>query len=228
LILKELGLQKTTLLDYPGKVAATLFTPGCNLRCPYCHNPGLVQDIDRSSLLPLEEIKAFLKKRAGVLGGVVITGGEPLIYSEDLCELAEYIHSLGLLVKLDTNGTLPGELSRFPADFIAMDFKTSLKRYKLMGSLPEMEKKLKESLSYIKASGIHHQIRCTVHPDWINLDDAAEMAEELKGIEQLRLTAFRPGHTLNPDYAEKKAPDSSFMNRLKDFFESRNLPVIVE
>jgi len=98
--LKALGLVKTTLLDYPGKVAATLFTPGCNLRCPYCHNPGLVQDIDRSSLLPLAEIHAFLKKRAGVLGGVVFTGGEPLLFNEDLRALSEYIHSLGLKVRI--------------------------------------------------------------------------------------------------------------------------------
>lgn len=226
--LTALGLQKTTLLDYPGKVAATLFTPGCNLRCPYCHNPGLVQDIDRSSLLPLEEIKAFLKKRAGVLGGVVITGGEPLIYSEDLCELAEYIHSLGLLLKLDTNGTFPGELSRFPADFIAMDYKTSVKKYSLMGGPEDIVKKLSESLNYLRQSGIPHQIRTTVHPEWLSMEDAAEMAEELQGVDQLRLTAFRPGITLNPGYAEKKAPDSSYMNRLKDFFSSKDISVIVE
>jgi len=227
--LKALGLVKTTLLDYPGKVAATLFTPGCNLRCPYCHNPGLVQDIDRSSLLPLAEIHAFLKKRAGVLGGVVITGGEPLLFNEDLRALSEYIHSLGLKVKLDTNGTFPGELSDFPADFIAMDLKTSPEKYSLMGyKQKDIIEKLKASITFIKNSGKEHQIRSTVHEDWITMDDAKDMAVLLKGVNQLRLTAFRPDVTLNPDFRKKKSPSSDYLNRLKDFFISCSIPTIVE
>jgi len=104
--LTHVGLQKTTLLDFPGEVAATVFTPGCNLRCPYCHNPSLVQPPYPQDLISLEELDRFLEKRAKVLGGVCITGGEPLLH-DNLDELISLIRSHGLKVKLDTNGTFP-------------------------------------------------------------------------------------------------------------------------
>lgn len=227
--LTHMGLQKTTLIDYPGKVAAVIFTPGCNLRCPYCHNPDLVQNIDRSSLIPKEEIESFLKRRSSVLGGVVISGGEPLMFRDDLIELIKYIHSLGMKVKLDTNGTFPRELLSMDVDYIAMDLKTSPKKYPLLGyNIKNTEKILKESLQYIKTCGIDHQIRCTVVDELIDESDVYEMANLLQGIKQLRLTPFRPGNTLDPMYGQKKSPSAAMMQTLKDLFISKGIPTIVE
>lgn len=227
--LTHLGLVKTTLLDYPGKVASTLFTPGCNLRCPYCHNPELVENINKDSLLPLEEVLSFLKRRAKMISAVVLTGGEPLLYGDDLISLAKEIHDLGLLLKIDTNGTLPGILSRFPADFIAMDLKTSPERYKEMGYGGQgIEELLLGSLKFIKESGIPHQIRCTYTPDLISEKDVNAMVRMLKGVDQLRLTAFRPGQTLDPNYRQKKSPDLQTMEELRDLFISKGIPTIVE
>ena len=147
--LSSLGLVKTTLIDFPGEVAATVFTPGCNLRCPYCHNPELVIPPFGDTLFPIEEVRRFLAKRAAVLGGVCITGGEPLIHAEpqgDLYELINFCKGLGLKVKLDTNGCFPGRLMpllsiaeavsageqggrRNCLDYIAMDIKTVPEKY---------------------------------------------------------------------------------------------------
>jgi pyruvate formate lyase activating enzyme len=129
--LSSLGLIKTSLIDFPGEVAAVLFTFGCNLRCPYCQNPALVTGPPPRDFISREEVRAFLKKRKDVLGGVCITGGEPLLHS-DLGELIGEIKSLGLKVKLDTNGTIPERLREANVDYVAIDFKTSLEKYRLL------------------------------------------------------------------------------------------------
>lgn len=121
--LDRLGLVKTTLLDYPGEVAATIFTPGCNLRCPYCHNPDFVSGDPTGEEITLGEFFRFLEKRKGVLGGICITGGEPLIH-KDLGDLIAAVRERGLKVKLDTNGTFPERLASLDVDYIAMDLKT--------------------------------------------------------------------------------------------------------
>lgn len=122
------GLQKMTLLDYPGKVACTVFLTGCNLRCPFCHNPSLVLPGWDAQELPVEDLLDFLKTRVRKLDGVCVTGGEPTI-QEDLPEFLEQLHRLGFLVKLDTNGTGPkmlGELLNAGLlDYVAMDIKNS-------------------------------------------------------------------------------------------------------
>ncbi|MBI9100514.1 MAG: radical SAM protein, partial [Spirochaetaceae bacterium] len=119
--LAKAALLKTTLLDYPGEVASILFTPGCNLRCPYCHNPSLVNHRGNDeNLRSINELKDFLQKRQHLLGAVVISGGEPLLY-EGTKDLVDYIKSLGLKVKIDTNGLYPERLRKLNVDYIAMD-----------------------------------------------------------------------------------------------------------
>ena len=124
--MKIYGLQKLTLLDYPGKTACTIFTGGCNFRCPFCHNALLVTDIDESDTYTEEEILSFLSKRQGLLDGVCITGGEPLMHS-DIIEFVKRIKELGYKVKLDTNGTFPERLKELLenslVDYVAMDIK---------------------------------------------------------------------------------------------------------
>ena len=126
--MKIAGLQKLTLLDYPGKTACTVFTWGCNLRCPYCHNAGLVTG-SFSEGMPAETVYAFLEKRKGLLDGVCITGGEPLL-QPDLAAFLEPIHEMGFLIKLDTNGTMPERLQALcetgMVNAVAMDIKNCI------------------------------------------------------------------------------------------------------
>ena len=217
----RVALQKTTLLDFPGEVAATVFTPGCNLRCPYCHNPELVQPPYPKELISFEELDRFLKKRAKVLGGVCISGGEPLLHT-GLSELIELIRSHGLKVKLDTNGTFPERLVQIDADYIAMDLKTSPEKYEELllpgsknnGNKKDLGTQVKKSLSYLKTSGIPYEIRTTVVPGIIGLEEINTMAPLLEGVEKYSLTPFRGGNTLDPAYSHYPPPSEALMDEL--------------
>ncbi|MDR2066415.1 MAG: anaerobic ribonucleoside-triphosphate reductase activating protein [Endomicrobium sp.] len=164
--MKIAGLQKLSLIDYPQIPAAIIFTQGCNMKCPYCHNRQLVYPNLFENLLNEEEIFKFLKKRTGLLKGVVITGGEPTI-QKDLVEFILKIKNLGFLVKLDTNGTNPNVLqeliSKKLIDFIAMDIKADFTKYSTFfnGDL----NLIKLSIHIIKFSGIRHLFRTTYDRD---------------------------------------------------------------
>lgn len=209
-------LLKTTLLDYPGEVAATLFTFGCNLRCPYCHNPELVLADLKPTPLEWEIIANYLKKRSKVLSGVCITGGEPLINDFDEFKFfVDKIHSLGLKVKLDTNGTFPDKLKKLPVDFIAMDIKTSLYKYNLVGKVPDIEEKIKESINYIKICKIDYEFRTTVVPNIVTIDDIYEITTYLTGAKKYILAQFRPTKTLNPDWVNKESYPIKVLEEMK-------------
>ena len=136
------GLQKMTLLDFPGKVACTVFLGGCDLRCPFCHNAELI-DGTAPAVMDEEELLAFLKKRQGLLEGVAVTGGEPLLRGTELVSLAEKIRDLGYPLKLDTNGTHPERLARLTeaglVSYVAMDIKNSPDRYAETSGLEKMD-----------------------------------------------------------------------------------------
>ena len=151
-MIKSAGFIKTTLVNYPGKVAAALFLPGCDLRCPYCHNPELVLNT-ADDLVDIEEILAYLEKRRGLLQGVCISGGEPLVH-EDLGELAKAIKDMGYLLKIDTNGTFPDRILSLEPDFIAMDIKTVPEKYPMLSPVqdPALPDKIKSSIEIIKKS----------------------------------------------------------------------------
>ena len=160
------GLQKLTLLDYPGKVACTVFTGGCNFRCPFCHNASLVLRPDEGEHIPEEELFALLKKRQGVLEGVCITGGEPTL-AFGLETLMARIKEMGYLVKLDTNGTRPKAVKRIIdaglADMIAMDIKNSYEKYpETCGISGYDTAPIRESIQLIMSSGIDYEFRTTV------------------------------------------------------------------
>jgi pyruvate formate lyase activating enzyme len=221
----KFGLLKTTLLDYPGRVASVIFTPLCNLRCPYCHNPELVFNQDDSDLLSREEISAFLNKRASVLGGVVISGGEPLLHGEVLIELIEEIHSHNLKVKIDTNGLFPGWLPKLKADFIAMDLKTSPKRYEELGFKGDnCGELLDQSARYIKESGVAHQFRTTLSEDLVSPEDINLMVPLLSGCSEHRITPFKPGHTLSEQWQKKAPPKESYINLMVNLFKEKGIP----
>ncbi|MDR1523118.1 MAG: anaerobic ribonucleoside-triphosphate reductase activating protein [Endomicrobium sp.] len=170
--MKIAGLQKLSLIDYPKIPAAVIFTQGCNMRCPYCHNRQLVDPNLFENLLNEEEIFEFLNKRIGLLKGIVITGGEPTI-QKDLVEFILKIKRLGFLVKLDTNGTNPNVLqeliSKKLIDFIAMDIKADFAKYSTFfnGDL----NLIKLSVDIIKASGIIHLFRTTYDKDLLQDKD---------------------------------------------------------
>ena len=161
--MKISGLMKLTLLDYPGKVACTVFLAGCNFRCPFCHNGSLVRggDLDISE----DELFTFLARRKGVLDGVCLTGGEPTLY-EEIFDLARKIKALGFSLKLDTNGSNPERLGRFIdeglCDYAAMDVKSSPEGYAAACGTSVDMKKIKESIAILKTRGIPHEFRTTV------------------------------------------------------------------
>ncbi len=202
----KFGLVRTSLIDYPGEVAAVLFTRGCNLRCPYCHNPELVTGPEPGGMLGTEEVLAFLGRRKAVLGGVCVSGGEPLLHPELPAFLRE-IRRMGLKVKLDTNGTLPDALRRVEADYIAMDLKTLPERYGLLAAGGEsFAEAVRESAEYIKGNGCDHELRTTAAPGIFGPEDIPGMAALVRGARRYVLAAFRPGETLDPDYGRDTAP----------------------
>lgn len=218
MMLTRVGLQKTTLLDFPGQVAATVFTPGCNLRCPYCHNPLLLHPPYPEDLISLDELDRFLAKRAKVLGGVCISGGEPLLH-ENLDELLGIIHRHGLKVKLDTNGTFPERLARAQVEYIAMDLKTVPEKYEiLLGAVSSGQistaAKIRSSIKYLQSATIPYEIRTTVVPGIIGAAELREILPLLQGAERYVLTPFRQAETLDPAYATLHAPGDDELNTL--------------
>lgn len=181
------GLLKFSLIDYPGKVAAVVFTQGCNYRCPFCHNPELVvPELFGPSLDP-QEVLGFLEKRRGQLQGVVITGGEPTLHP-GLGVFLERIRSMGFLVKLDTNGSSPdilrNLLKRGLLDFVAMDIKSSWQNYcKATGVAADIEKPL-DSIRILQCSGVAHQFRTTALKPVLGVEDARSVVKMLGSAER--------------------------------------------
>lgn len=192
------GLEKVSMNDYPGLVAAVVFIPGCNLRCPYCHNASLIRRPFPDDLLSFEKIINYLRKRKNVLGGVCISGGEPLLFSR-LSELIATVRGLGFPVKIDTNGTLPDRLAQLSPDFIAMDIKTSPRKYDLLGC--DYGEAVMKSVEWIRRSGIRHQFRTTVVPGITEIEDLDEIAL-LTADSPWVLHNFRNGNVLDPTYLD--------------------------
>ena len=188
------GLQKLTLLDYPGKVACTLFTGGCNFRCPYCHNAGLVIQSSQAAVISEEEVLAFLKKRQGLLDGVCISGGEPLLH-HDIGDFIQKVKSLGYLVKLDTNGSMPdflrGLVEEKSVDYVAMDIKNSRQKYGYTIGVPEYDTSLiEQSVEYLKKSSIPYEFRTTVVREFHQREDFIHIGKWLSGDSPYYLQGF--------------------------------------
>lgn len=187
------GLQKTTLLDFPTKVACTVFTGGCNFRCPFCHNASLVLGEDKTPDLPQEEFFRFLERRRGILDGVCVTGGEPLL-QKDLIPFLQKIRDMGLAVKLDTNGSAPGRLAEIlrvvPPDYIAMDIKNSREKYAMTCGLPSFPEGVEQSIDRIMNSGIPYEFRTTVVRELHTVADIKSIARRIAGARHYYLQGF--------------------------------------
>lgn len=218
------GLEKTSLIDYPGLVATVLFVRGCNLRCPYCHNPELVEGPEPEGMESWETVIGFLDKRRSILQGVCISGGEPLLVPE-LPFLISEIQKLGYKVKVDTNGTQPGVLEKLQPDYIAMDVKTSPDKYPLVGGNRETGAAVLESAHILIRRGIPHEFRITVAPEIFDLSDAREWASRLQGAMQVVLTGVRVQHVLDPNYGGRVTLyPTSFLQEVKDQFQETGIP----
>lgn len=213
------GLEKVSLLDYPGKVSSVIFTYGCNLRCPYCHNPELViEELSKSESLQEEYVLDFLKKRKKLLDGVVITGGEPLIH-KDIEKFVQKIKDIGLLVKLDTNGGYPKRLKSLLKkdllDYIDMDIKYSEDIYKkgLNGGRPIPN--IRESIDIIMNSGIDYSFRTTFVKFLHTVESVDEICKMIQGAEMYYIQNFRAGKTIDPSLDSTFSFDRKELKKMK-------------
>lgn len=209
------GLQKTTLLDFPGHVACTIFLGGCNFRCPFCQNRDIVLakeitaaetksadgEAGKASIISEEVFVRFLKKRQNILEGVCITGGEPTL-SPDLGEWIDRLHSMGFQVKLDTNGyrpdTLCGLFEHHKPDYIAMDIKAAPSRYAFASGVDRLDiNRIQESTGLIRQSGIPYEFRTTVAKELQAMDDFREIGKWLAGSQAYYLQSYQDCETLS-------------------------------
>lgn len=193
------GLQKSSLIDYPEKISAIIFTQGCNFKCPYCHNPELIGNISSEPLGSLE-ILDFLQSRIGKLDGVVITGGEPTLH-KDLPEFIKQIKDLGFCVKLDTNGTNPIMLKKLLdeklIDYVAMDIKAPIEKYSDVVCTEVETANVLKSIEMLKNSSIQFEFRTTVVKSQLSVDDFDKIGKMIEGSEKYYLQRFVPSKTLN-------------------------------
>lgn len=193
------GLQKTTLLDYPERVACTVFTGGCNLRCPFCHNASLVLSPAELPELSEKSFFEFLSKRRGILDGVCVTGGEPLL-QPDIVPFLLRIRSLGFSVKLDTNGSLPQRLSEAleagAVDYVAMDIKNSKEKYVRTVGVTQNTDVFEQSIRLIMSCGLPYEFRTTVVKELHDKRDILAIAQSIEGAERYYLQSFKPSDDL--------------------------------
>jgi pyruvate formate lyase activating enzyme len=199
------GIEKFTLIDYPGKIACMVYTIGCNFRCPYCHNPELVDETTDVHISE-RELYDFLETRKGMLDGVVITGGEPTIH-DDLPRVMREIKDRGFLVKLDSNGTHPAMLRDAIrdgiVDFIAMDIKSPLSAYGATIARPVDTDAIRESIDLIMHSPVDYEFRTTVVKGLLSPENIEQIGREIRGAKTYVLQKFIPTKILNPQFKKK-------------------------
>ena len=194
------GLQKMTLLDFPGKVACTVFLGGCDLRCPFCHNAELI-DGTAPAVMDEAELLRFLEKRRGLLEGVAVTGGEPLLRGEELVSLAEKIRELGYPLKLDTNGTHPERLRRLTeaglVSYVAMDIKNDPDRYAVTCGMESMDLgSVRESVSLLMEGKTEYEFRTTTVAELHDGDSFRKIGEWIRGAKRYYLQKFTDRDTV--------------------------------
>ena len=192
------GLQKLTLLDFPGRLACTAFTVGCNFRCPWCHNGSLVRRT--AETFDASELLAFLRKRRGVLDGVCISGGEPLLH-DTLADTLRAVKDLGYAVKLDTNGSFPDRLRQLVeanlVDYVAMDVKNCREHYGVTAGVPDLDvSPIVESVSYLLSEPVKFEFRTTVVGQFHNRENMEALARWIAGAKRYFLQSFVDGETL--------------------------------
>lgn len=222
------GLQKLTLIDYPGRIAATIFLCGCNFRCPFCYSSEIVlpEKIKKQPKISERELLSFLKERKGLLEGVVICGGEPTL-NKELPDLAGKIKKAGFLVKLDTNGSNPEMLEdlivKNLVDYVAMDIKGPKERYGEFVGGKDNAEKIQKSIDILKGNGVDYEFRSTIVPSLHKREDVLAMAKWISGSKRYFLQNFRPERTIDPSLEKIKPYPQEFLLELQlaisHFFE---------
>lgn len=216
------GLQKTSLIDYPGKVVCTIFLAGCNFRCPYCQNPDLIEAPDKPPTIKEEEIIDYLKKRRKWLDGICISGGEPTVHN-GLIDFIKRIKKENFLVKLDTNGANPGMikelLDKNLINFISMDIKTSLDKYDNVAKVKVNKTDIQRSIDLIRNSNIDYEFRSTILPKLHSEEDIKKIGEWLNGSKKFVLQQFRPKICLDKSYEKEKPFSKQEMEKFKKLLE---------
>ncbi|MBO4342742.1 MAG: anaerobic ribonucleoside-triphosphate reductase activating protein [Clostridia bacterium] len=226
------GLQKLTLLDFPGKMACTVFTGGCNLRCPFCHNSPLVINPPSEPAYSEDEIFDLLQKRKGILEGVAITGGEPLMQPDIEVFMAK-VKQAGFAVKLDTNGTYPEKLKRIVenglADYVAMDVKSSKSGYPQCVGIKDYDtSKVNESMEFLKNSGADYEFRTTVAQGLHTAQDIEDMGKWVAGAKRHYLQQFKDsgeliGFGLQPFSKQSMLEFRDILSPYVDFCDVRGI-----
>ncbi|MFB3926155.1 MAG: anaerobic ribonucleoside-triphosphate reductase activating protein [Syntrophales bacterium] len=215
-------MQRFSLIDYPGRICAIVFTRGCNFRCPYCHNPELVLPDAAESRVPENEFFSLLEKRRGKLDGVSITGGEPLL-QPGMIPFVRQIKELGYCVKLDTNGSRPDILEEMIAerllDFIAMDIKAPLEKYQDVVRSPVDTRQINRSISSIIRSGVDYEFRTTIVRSLLSEKDLLEIGRKIEGSERYVLQKFLPAKTLDPSFLKDSCYSDEELQGIKKSLE---------
>ncbi len=216
------GFQKFSLIDYPDKICAIVFTQGCNFRCPYCHNPELVDPKKFGIELKEDEILSFLDRRKGKLDAVTITGGEPLLQS-DLSTFVSEVKRLGYLVKLDTNGSFPSRLKKIielkSVDYIAMDIKASLDKYHQAIKTKIDTRKILDSIRLTMDSGLDYEFRTTVVKALFEKDDFYKIGQLIENSRLYVLQKFVPSKTLDATFLDMKSCTDEELDCFKEIME---------
>jgi pyruvate formate lyase activating enzyme len=224
------GLQKISLIDYPGLISAIVFLQGCNFRCPYCHNPELVDKKLFRPCLDEKEILTFIKTRKRKLDAITITGGEPTLQKE-LISFIRKVKKIGFAVKLDTNGSQPQLIAKILheklIDFIAMDIKAPVRKYRDIVKAPIDVEKIRECINIILQSKIPYEFRTTIVKSMLSENDILEIADDIAGAKRYVLQKFVPGETLEKTYFPEKPYTSEELEEIKKRLEKQISSVIV-
>ena len=212
------GLVKTSIVDYPGKIATVVFVGGCSFRCPYCHNADLVLRPDSLPDIEVGEVLRLLAERRGFVDGVVITGGEPTLQAD--LDFIQEVKALGFAVKLDTNGYHPHSLQRLLQegllDYVAMDAKGPLEKYPLVAGRRIDTKRIENSIQLVLSSEIEHEFRTTVVPGMVVVEDVDALAQSIAGARQYVLQQFRPSLTLAPQFTTMDPYPAAVLEEMAD------------
>lgn len=195
--MRIIGIEKSSFIDYPGKISTVYFTAGCNFRCPYCHNAHIVEGLGKE--IKEEEILEFINKRKKFIDAVCISGGEPTLQN-DLYDFIKKIKKMGFHVKLDTNGSNPGILKKLIdeslIDYVAMDIKAPLEDYERVVNVKVAIQDIIKSIEIIRTGGIDYEFRTTVCRELLSEEDIIALAESIKGSKRYIMQNFRDGDTV--------------------------------
>lgn len=223
-------IQRFSLIDYPGNICAIIFTQGCNFRCPYCHNPELVEPSLYGKPVAERDVLAFLERRRGKLDAINITGGEPLL-QRGLIPFIKKVRSLGYLVKVDTNGSLPEVLKRLIdkrlLDYIAMDIKAPLEKYGKVINVSIDPEDIAKSVRMIVSSGIDYEFRTTLADTLLTKKDLEKIGALIGKCKRYVLQRFVPSKTLDPTFMNRKSWTDEDLHDIKKRLERSVSSVII-